>query len=269
MIQLTYIWHDCFVLETADATVVFDYYRDNDEARSPDCPKFLDNIRSDVPLYILVSHHHKDHFTRQIFKWKHKAVNVRFLLSRDTEKSVRHLLRPNSMYNGVKPDAEQVIVLRPGESFKDDIISVEAFGSTDIGNSYVVKISGKVVFHSGDLNAWVWKDESTKAEVDAEIRKYEMILNDISEALTDDKIDLAMFPVDSRIGTDYWEGAKIFTRRFDVDVFVPMHFCLADNASQYIERMADACRFSEYANPNRGMYVALQTPYSSIALPDK
>lgn len=265
MINLTYIWHDCFLLESDEATVLFDYYRDGDASSPIAEPEFLTALRADKPLYIVVSHHHKDHFTRQIFGWKHIVGEVHYILSRDTEKSIRHLLRPDSMYRGVKPDSEQVTVLRPGESYSDGRLTVRAFGSTDIGNSYMVEIEGNRIFHAGDLNAWIWKDESTPAEVAAAIRDFMKVLETV-RGECGERIDLAMFPVDSRIGRDYWEGAARFVRFFDVGVFVPMHFCLAGNAGQMIERVSDARSFSRYANPDRGIYVALQTPYEKLAL---
>lgn len=265
MINLTYIWHDCFLMEGDDVTVLFDYYRDGDALRPIAEPEFLSMLRRDKPLYIIVSHHHKDHFTRQIFSWKHIVDKVHYILSRDTEKSIRHLLRSDSMYRGVKPDSEQVTVLCPGETYNDGILTVSAFGSTDIGNSYMLEIEGKRVFHAGDLNVWIWKDESTRGEVAAAIRDFMKVLETVRDACGEE-IELAMFPVDSRIGRDYWEGAARFVRYFNVGVFVPMHFCLADNAEQMIERVSDARSFSRYANPDRGIYVALQTPYEKLAL---
>ena len=278
MIKVTYIYHDGFVVESPQATLVFDFWRDgapvfadgNEERthKSGDepLPRFLSAIRRDVPLYVLVSHHHKDHFNRAIFRWKDAAGSVRFIISRDTEKSIRYMLRPDTTYAGVKPAPEQVTVLRPGEEYVDDAIHVRAFGSTDIGNSYMVDLAGRRMFHAGDLNAWIWKDESTRAEVAAALRDYNAILDTIAETCGT-SVDLAMFPVDSRIGTDYWEGASVFVRRFDVGIFVPMHFGLGENEADACRKAADACRFEEYANPERGLYVALQYPYSALAMP--
>lgn len=268
MIKLTYIYHDCFVAETPGATLVFDYWRDAASLSEP-CegdgdPDFLSRIDSDKPLYFIVSHHHKDHFNRRIFRWKGVAKEVRYIISRDVEKSIRYMLRPDSVYTGVKPDKGQVAVLRPGEVYEDNILKISAFGSTDIGNSYLVETSGARLFHAGDLNAWMWKDESTKAEIAAAIRDYTAVLDTISAAGVE-RIDLAMFPVDSRIGTDYWEGASIFVRRFDVGIFVPMHFGLGEDAADARRKALDATDFAAYANPERGVYAALQHPYSALS----
>ena len=38
------------------------------------------------------------------------------------------------------------------------------------------------------------------------------------------KIDLALFPVDRRMGKDYMKGAKQFIEQIKTTIFVPMHF---------------------------------------------
>lgn len=57
------------------------------------------------------------------------------------------------------------VLLRRGDTYSDDMISVKAFGSTDAGVSFMVETDGKKVFHAGDLNNWHWEDESTPQEV--------------------------------------------------------------------------------------------------------
>lgn len=39
-----------------------------------------------------------------------------------------------------------------------------------------------------------------------------------------DRFDVAMFPVDGRIGNGYTRGGRQFIERFGVGLFVPMHF---------------------------------------------
>lgn len=265
MLTVTYIYHDCFVAETPSAVLVFDYWR---EPEGFGFVEWLKRLAPGKPLYILVSHHHKDHFNRTVLKWGDMREKVHFILSEDTAKSVRYMLRPDSVYTGVRPRAEQVSVLKPGSVYADDAVRIEAYSSTDIGNSYMVVSGGYSLFHAGDLNAWIWKDESTVSEVEQALGDYSAILDCICEA-GHRTMDVAMFPVDSRLGTDYWEGARIFVRRFDVGLFLPMHFCLGQDSADEIAKMADACSFREYANPTRGIYAALQQPYSAVSLPDK
>lgn len=268
MTTLTFIWHDCFLLETPEAAVVFDFWKDGRRsASSEDIPAFLTAIPQEKPLYVLVSHHHKDHFHRSIFFWEKVHPEIRFIISNDTRRSIAFMLRQGGTYTGFRPTPEKVAVLHPGESFADTMINIHAYGSTDIGNSYLITMpDGKKVFHAGDLNAWVWKDESTPEEIAEAQTAFRTILKQISA--DSPEIDIAMFPVDSRIGRDYWEGAAMFVRAISVGRFFPMHFCLAESEEELDKRMKDASRFDLYANPAHGEYIALQHPYSAFVYQD-
>ena len=161
--RLTYIYHDGFLLQTPEVNVVFDYWKDPESAE----PRFLQTLETKKPLYVLVSHHHKDHFNPEIFQWSDRFDDIHYIISRDTFRAARHFINPGSLYHGLKRvDPDKVVALAPGEVYRDKHIRVEAFGSTDIGNSYLLQTGGKTIFHAGDLNAWVWKDESTPQEIE-------------------------------------------------------------------------------------------------------
>ena len=51
-------------------------------------------------------------------------------------------------------------------------------------------------------------------------------------------MDLVMFPVDPRLGTDFMRGAQQFIDRIKTSVFVPIHF---------LERLAEVMAFGPYA----------------------
>ncbi len=266
MTELTYIWHDCFVVRTHGAVLIFDYWRDASTAGAKpvdESPRFLDDIEADTPVYVFVSHRHKDHFNKAIFRWGERFRDIHFIISHDTAKFIRYMLRPEGTYAGYKPNPSMVTEMKPGNVYKDRLLRVDAFNSTDTGNSYLVTIGGKRLFHAGDLNVWVWKDEATRAQIAAAMRDYCSILDDIQRVTKGESIDLVMFPVDSRLGRDYWEGAAVFMYRIPVRVFVPMHFCLAETPELAEQRLDDACRFADYA-PEGAFCVALQRPYSSL-----
>lgn len=264
MCKLTYIWHDGFVYEDDSVIIVFDFWKDP-LAGDCGCPSFIEDADKSKRLYVLVSHHHKDHYTRKIFEWGRMFEKTRYILSTDVAKYCRHILKEDSIYAGPRPRAESVTVMKAGDVFEDDVIKVEAFGSTDIGNSYALTVSGKSIFHAGDLNAWIWKDESTDEEVNKAVGDFRRILTTIQECHKG--FDIAMFPVDSRIGTGYYTGARIFVRTFDVAHFFPMHFGLGDTEEQQIKYARDASRIELYANPERGEYICLQAPYASYSEP--
>lgn len=262
MVSLRYIFHDCFILENEACCVVFDYWKMPDGISS----SLTELIPSGKSLYVLVSHFHKDHFNPEIFSLAHGRRNVRFILSKDTARHARKYYSPRSAYRGrLRVDQDLISIICPGESYADTDICIRAYGSTDTGNSYAVEFpDGKSFFHAGDLNAWHWRDESSPAETDAAIKAYR---NEIEKIRSKEKgFDAAMFPVDARIGSGYYEGAYIFVREFDVRLFVPMHFCLGENKMQNEEYIRCASDFDRYRNPERGCYAILTGFLSSISL---
>lgn len=262
MTKITYIWHDCFVISLDEFTMVFDFWKDPTVLPGM-IPTFINNIDKNKPLYVFVSHHHKDHYSKYIFKWADLFKKIIYIISEDTAQHIRHLLNNNSLYRGPKPGKETVFILKTGEKYVDRYLTTKAYGSTDIGNSYLITVNdlkGNSFFHAGDLNAWLWKDISTPEEVADALDKYKAILDDISEEHK--VIDYVMFPVDSRIGTDYYEGARLFVRSIDVTHFFPMHFGLGEDEEERKKLIRDAAEVEHYANPERGEYICLQSPYS-------
>lgn len=261
-LSLTYIYHDGFWLETAGAVVLFDYWKDPEDVLAYKL-RAMEARHVRKPLYVLVSHHHKDHYNPDIFLLASKT-EVRYVLSADTARMARPYIMPDSLYKGPRRcDPARVTVLRPGEEYKDAHIRVRAYDSTDTGNSYVVTLGDLHVFHAGDLNAWVWKDESTPQEVDEAIGGFSAVLGRIGSDYP--RLHLAMMPVDPRMGTDFWTGARMLVSEIEVDCFVPMHFALADNGHQRADFIMKASDFSAYRTPG-GMYVALAAPGASLSL---
>ena len=132
-------------------------------------------------------------------------------------------------------------------------LKVTATGSTDSGVSWVVETAGRRVFHAGDLNNWyarfltddyrggtVFSPEfGMDVDPGREEKRYLGELKDIRK-LTD-SFDVAMFPVDGRIGNGYTRGARQFIERFRVGLLVPMHFVASGFESAWrMKEFADA-----------------------------
>lgn len=256
-IKTVYIWHDCFIIRTAKAVLVFDFWKD--PYQKGELPNPLMEIDRSLPLYVFVSHGHKDHYNPEIFGWSVFFSDIRYIVSKDVMKRIRHIINPDSSYKGVKVDASQVIAMKPGEVYVDGVIKVHSFASTDIGNSYAVEIGGYSIFHAGDLNAWIWMDESTDQEVRKALGDYNAVLGSIGKYFTE--FDLCFFPVDSRIGTDYFSGARIFLERFRIGTFFPMHYELGEDAETIARLHRDAAAIDRYASENCRHYV-MSAPYS-------
>lgn len=235
--RLTFVFHDCFMLEFDETVIIFDYWRDSlTDKDKHDFPSFLNVIRPDKKLYVIVSHHHKDHFNKKIFLWAQRFPNIRYIISPDVFRAAGYILREKGNYKGYKPPLERVSVLDnewSGEGshtpnfpqvYEDDTLKVTAFGSTDIGNSYAVEIEGYRVFHAGDLNAWDTPSNSNGTELKESRASFCKIVYDIQKHHPE--FDLAMFPLDSRRGEEYWWGAAFFVRTIKCRRLVPMHLTL-------------------------------------------
>lgn len=232
--NLTYIFHSGFVLESDHAVIIFDYWLD------PACvlPHFLQKQK---PLYVLSSHFHEDHFSRHIFEWKNSRPDITYILSKD-------ILR---RHRAQKEDAQ--VWLAKGGSWEDGVVRIMATGSNDSGVSWILEIEGKRVFHAGDLNNWYAKflmegeggptifshEMGMGVNPWHEEKKYLGELKDIRKMAH--SFDVVMFPVDGRIGNGYTRGARQFIDQFHVGLFVPMHFVASGNES--------AWRFREFTEP--------------------
>ena len=298
MIETIYIHHDCFLVKTPDCAILFDFWIDPMRGGNNADPSFFSMIDISKPLFVVVSHHHKDHYTKEIFSWADRFPRIQYIISKDTFMASRYIFSRTSTHVGPHVDPSKVWMLRPGESWplpadhpkplcnssvkasriENLDLRINAFGSTDIGNSYLIETAGIRIFHAGDLNAWIWKDESTPEEVEDAIHRFNLRLDSIHQYLIGKDtsgretegnrkapvIDLAFFPVDSRIGTDYWTGARIFLQRFDVRNFLPMHFALGSEEEQKIRRR-DAARFSLFANPGADTtFIGPLAPYGAF-----
>ncbi len=235
---VTYIYHSGFMIETQHLILIFDYYKDpSDIVR-----RTIDHC--DKPVYFFVSHRHPDHFNPAIFNFASQNSPIRYIISADVRKKLKHMEVLSS-----------IDFLKVGESYADNWLTVLATPSTDVGVSFCVSIEDASIFHAGDLNDWHWKDESTQKEINKAEGDFKSALNKIHEAGFS-QFKIAMFPVDPRMGSDFEEGAKMFVREFEVEHFFPMHFW---------DKSVLATKFSRYRTAS-GEYHALTKPGECITI---
>ena len=202
---LTYIFHSGFLLEGETAILIFDYWRD---AANKVVARTLATTRKRV--YFLASHFHPDHFNPDILQMPVPCGEKRVILSRD-------------IYRRRRAGTEGVTAyLRRGECFDDGFVHVRAFGSTDSGVSFALHFEDKAIFHAGDLNNWHWMDHSTPQEVKKREGDFMAVLRDIRQECPG--FDLAMFPVDPHLGTDFARGARQWLVHIPTQHYAPMHF---------------------------------------------
>jgi len=99
-------------------------------------------------------------------------------------------------------------------------VKVKAFDSTDEGLSYLVEMDGIRIFHAGDLNNWHWREESTPREIEEAERDFQQVM----ETMRGEKVDVAFFPVDPRLGMMFDAGPNYFAMVVKPRLMIPMHF---------------------------------------------
>jgi len=228
--ELTYIYHSGFAILANGVTVIIDYFRDSILTEKDKGIVNDELLNRPGKLYVLCSHFHPDHFNKRILGWKQHRPDIICIFSKDILKHKR----------ATEDDA---IFIKKGEEYKDDHIRIEAFGSTDIGVSFLINIEGKTIFHAGDLNNWHWSEEATPQEIKKSEGDYLAELKLIKQHYP--QIDVVMFPVDPRLGKDYMKGPTQFVEQIKTGIFAPMHFSHDYNGANAFQSIAEAngCRF--------------------------
>ncbi|WP_326908556.1 MBL fold metallo-hydrolase [Sedimentibacter sp. MB31-C6] len=203
-----YIYHSCFVVETENSFLIFDYF---DDKRTPEDDfnfkeVLKDIFKSNKHLYVFSSHSHHDHFNRSILSWSSYKKETYYILSNDIK-----------LYTEVK----NIYTVGKDEITEINNLKISTFGSTDKGVSFLVEIDGHTIFHAGDLNWWKWSDDTPEEEKEMETA-FKGIIKDI--LIKDVAIDIAFFPVDGRLKENYFCGGQYFIEVIKPRIFVPMHF---------------------------------------------
>lgn len=202
--QISYVFHSCFVVETDSVIIVYDYWMDGGDA------DLLHRLSlSDKSVYFVVSHFHMDHFNAVIFN----VSNAVFLLSYDVVK------------RNVIPDGITYHVLRPGHVFKDHCLEVHAFRSTDIGVCTLLLLPhDDSVFHAGDCNNWYFNEGQSLLKVTPEYmdKLFLSVLRDIRKVVSG--VGHVMFPIDPRLGPEFLRGVVQWLDTIQTECLYPMHF---------------------------------------------
>ena len=131
-VQITFLNHSGFAVETDSKVLVFDYYKD---------PSGTVKAYSQVgrkPLWFFVSHWHEDHFNRSIGQFG----GAQYIVNEDV--------------NLKDIPADRFHAMKLYETLSLGDTTVTQYGSTDEGGSFLVETDGLKIFHAGDLNWWHW-----------------------------------------------------------------------------------------------------------------
>lgn len=232
---LTHYYHSGFSLETDKILLVFDYWRGEENELKLKKQLTDEKLAAYERIVVFISHDHIDHFDPVVFEWREKYP-VNYIISSDMPAGIR----------GTR--------LAPGEIMDlGDHIRVKAYPSTDLGVSYMVEMKGTCIFHAGDLNFWHWREESNAREIDEAEEEFRNAV----EVIKNERIDLAMFPVDPRQGSMYDAGANYFILTVKPRLLIPMHYFHRGDVAMEFARRA-RCRTTEViAMPGYGDRIEL------------
>jgi L-ascorbate metabolism protein UlaG (beta-lactamase superfamily) len=168
-------------------------------------------------IFVFSSHHHMDHFNIEIFQILKNFNSVSYIFSKDIYKKYNQKFFTS---HGVSPEIYGKITFLPeNSSTQKEGLFIETLHSTDEGVAFIVQIEGHTIYHSGDLNYWVWDDESEDAN-NKMIHDYKNEINKIKGR----HFDLAFLVLDPRQEENFLLGFDYFMRNTQTEAVIPMHF---------------------------------------------
>lgn len=192
--KITFIKHSCYFVELERCCLLFDWF-------AGDVPE------TDKPLYVFSSHHHEDHFSHAVFDLCREGRETAFILSDDIFRS--------RVPEGLQ---DRTLFVSPHQTYEIGGMKIATLESTDIGVAFLVQCEGRLIYHAGDLNCWVW-DGAPRFQNDQMTAQYrrELLL------LEGKEIDAAFVPLDPRQEKDFELGMKYFFEAANPKHVFPMH----------------------------------------------
>lgn len=197
--NVTYIHHSSFLIETRRFYYLFDYDRGE-----------LPVLNIEKPIYILSSHSHDDHYNKEIFSiLNHMGMkSIKAILSNDIE-----------LINEI--DVLQVSPRNRYDITTDVILTT--YQSTDLGVAFLLEDEGTLIYHAGDLNDWVWEEESESYNQQM-TKDYRNEIDLLAKQLNHRTLDIAFVVLDPRQEKDYAKGLYYFMEHIPVKTVYPMHY---------------------------------------------
>ena len=170
-------------------------------------------------IVVFVSHKHGDHYNSAIFGLLEEYPHVRYVLSHEVpvkwfiaqEAEKGRDVEPYLFKVRKKQDYE--LILHNGKCLK-----VHTLKSTDLGVAYLLQYDGKTIYHAGDLNLWLWAEETTQANQNM-VKAFWSSM----EELRGKKVDVAFVPLDPRQQGDAFAGLEAYLEVTESRKVFPMH----------------------------------------------
>lgn len=196
--KVTYIFHSSFLVETDSCYYLFDYYKGK-----------LPFLKKEKPVIVFSSHRHADHYDPHIFHLL-KYVGVETITAVLSKDIPERDLPANIPVTRVTFHEEYLL---PYETRLKTLLS------TDEGVAFLVTCPEGCIYHAGDLNDWVWEEESERynKQMTGSYRHEIDLLKGIHA-------DIAFLPLDPRQEKDYSRGILYFLKQVKTDCVFPMHY---------------------------------------------
>lgn len=247
--NITYIFHSGFLVETDECYYIFDYWKGS-----------LPALDTSKPVFVFVSHGHADHYNPEIFELLRSMgmSQVIAVLARDIPlKRYPEFLQPmtvEELYAGQYMRQSQEALFTAKGRPADDILArchptvnipagmiptenvpvvkayhsreydlpfhthVQTLLSTDSGVAYFVTCPEGSIYHAGDLNEWNLP-ETPEQERRQMTGSYRAAVN----KLKGKAIDIAFLPLDPHLEECYADGFLYFLKNMNVGQVFPMH----------------------------------------------
>ena len=201
--EITYIFHNCFILKIEGLTFLFDYPAD--KYLTAEMRQLVKKEIKDTRLFVLASHGHQDHFHPQLSELANLNPATTLILSDDIAVSQPRLkMPPNTLLVGAD------------QSYQCNGFELETFKSNDLGVAFLIKLNGRRIYFGGDLANWNWEEFSI-SERQAMTEHFQQSLDKLAQH----PLDLAFSNTDQRLPN--WAGAGEFIQALKPRLFVPMH----------------------------------------------
>ena len=196
--NITYIYHSCFLVETNECYYLFDYYKGS-----------LPVLNTDKPILVFASHRHGDHYNPEIFD----------LLKAQGMKQITAVLAKDIPVKKYPVDTEAIKVTFHQTYELPCHTTLKTLLSTDAGVAFLIECPEGIIYHAGDLNDWVWEGEAEQynKQMTGSYRHEIDMLKGI-------QIDVAFLPLDPRQEKNYANGILYFLQKIEVKKAVPMHY---------------------------------------------
>lgn len=196
--NITYINHSGFLVETTDCYYLFDYFKGS-----------LPRLKTDKPIRVFASHNHQDHYNPEVFRLLEEQgmQHITAILAKDI---------PVKKY----PENIETIKVTFHKTYELSYnTTLKTLHSTDAGVAFLIQCPEGTIYHAGDLNDWVWEGETEKYNK----QMTGMYRHEI-DMLEEETIDVAFLPLDPRQEKYYANGMLYFLKKVAVGKVYPMHY---------------------------------------------